>query len=73
MKQLSEKSDMICAIRVLSENVSTLGRKTALIVANEMTVRDVMKGIYPHPTLTEAFGKLSQQIFMKSMMKGRGK
>jgi dihydrolipoamide dehydrogenase len=68
---IEKKSGIIRGVQILSEKASALSGEAALIVANEMSVRDVMKGIYPHPTLTDAFGTLSQQIFMKQMMQRR--
>jgi dihydrolipoamide dehydrogenase len=66
---IEKKSGIIRGVQIVSEDASALSGEAALIVANEMKVMDVMKAIHPHPTLTEAFGKLSQQIFMKSMMR----
>jgi len=65
---IEKKSGIIRGVQILSEDASALSGEAALIVANEMKALDVMQAIHPHPTLTEAFGKLSQQIFMKSMM-----
>jgi dihydrolipoamide dehydrogenase len=39
------------------------------MVAKKMSVMDLLGVIHPHPTLTESFGKLAQQIFFKMMMK----
>lgn len=68
---IEKKSGIIRGVQILSENASSLSGEAALIVANEMKAMDVMKAIYPHPTLTEAFGKISQMIFMKNMMQGK--
>jgi len=68
---IEKNSGIIRGIQILSENASALSGEAALIVANEMKAMDVMQAIHPHPTLTEAFGKLSQQVFIKSMMQGR--
>ena len=66
---IDKKSKVILGIEIVSEDASSLIGEAALIVANEMNSMDVMKAIHPHPTLTESFGKLAQQIFFKSMMK----
>ena len=66
---IDKKSKVILGIEIVSEDASSLIGEAALIVANEMSAMDVMKAIHPHPTLTESFGKLAQQIFFKSMMK----
>ncbi len=68
---IEKKSGIIRGVQILSEDASALSGEAALIVANEMKAMDVMQAIHPHPTLTEAFGKLSQQVFIKSMMQGR--
>ena len=65
---IDKKSKVILGIEIVSEDASSLIGEAALIVANEMSAMDVMKAIHPHPTLTESFGKLAQQIFFKSMM-----
>jgi len=66
---IDKKSKVILGIEIVSEDASSLIGEAALIVANEMSAMDVLKAIHPHPTLTESFGKLAQQIFFKSMMK----
>jgi len=66
---IDNKSKVIVGIEIVSEDASSLSGEAALIVANEMSAMDVMKAIHPHPTLTESFGKLAQQIFFKNMMK----
>ncbi len=68
---IEKESKIIRGIQIVSEDASSLSGEAAVIVANEMTAMDVMKAIHPHPTLTEAFGKLAQNIFMKQMMQGR--
>jgi len=69
---IDKKTKVIIGIEIVSEDASSLIGEATLIVANEMSAMDVMKAIHPHPTLTESFGKLAQQIFFKSMMQ-RGK
>ncbi len=66
---IDKKSKVILGIEIVSEDASSLTGEAALIVANEMNAMDVMKAIHPHPTLTESFGRLAQQIFFKNMMK----
>ena len=70
---IEKESGIIRGVQIVSEDASGLSGEAALIVANEMKVMDVMKTIHPHPTLTEAFGTLSQRIFMKQMMSRRAK
>ena len=66
---IDKKTKVIIGVEIVSEDASSLIGEAALIVANEMSAMDVMKAIHPHPTLTESFGKLAQQIFFKNMMK----
>jgi len=66
---IDNKSKAIIGVEIVSEDASSLIGEASLIVANKMTAMDVMSAIHPHPTLTESFGKLAQQIFFKSMMK----
>ncbi|AKF24968.1 pyruvate dehydrogenase [Sulfurovum lithotrophicum] len=68
---IEKKSGIIRGIQIVSEDASSLSGEASLIVANELKAMDVMKTIHPHPTLTESFGKLAQQIFFKSMMQSR--
>jgi dihydrolipoamide dehydrogenase len=69
---IDKKSKVIIGIEIVNEDASSLIGEASLIVANEMSAMDVLKAIHPHPTLTESFGKLAQQIFFKNMMQ-RGK
>ncbi len=66
---IDNATSVIVGIQILSEDASSLSGEASLIVANKMKAMDVMKAIHPHPTLTESFGKLSQSIFMKMMMR----
>jgi len=66
---IDKETSVIVGIQILSEDASSLSGEASLIVANKMKAMDVMKAIHPHPTLTESFGKLSQGIFMKMMMR----
>lgn len=62
---IENKTKVIKGIEIVNEDASSLLGEASLIVANKMTAMDVMKAIHPHPTLTESFGKLAQQIFSK--------
>ena len=66
---IDAKTQVIVGVEIVSEDASSLIGEASLIVANEMTAMDILKAIHPHPTLTESFGKLAQQVFFKSMMK----
>jgi len=71
---IERKTGIIRGVQILSEDASALSGEAAMIVANKMTVMDIIKTIHPHPTLTESFGRLAQQVFMRQMMqRGRAK
>jgi len=65
---IDTKTKVIIGVEIVNEDAASLIGEASLIVANEMSAMDVMKAIHPHPTLTEGFSKLAQQIFFKSMM-----
>ena len=70
LKFVIDKSDGgIVGIQIVSEDASSLSGEAALIVAKKMKPMEVMGAIHPHPTLTEAFGKLAQSYFFQSMMR----
>ncbi len=72
IKFVIDKGDeVIKGVQILSEDASSLSGEASLIVANRMKAREVLNSIHSHPTLSEGFGKLAQQIFFKNMMKRR--
>jgi len=70
---IDKSSKEIIGIQIVSEDASSLSGEASLIVAKKMKAIDVMSAIHPHPTLNEAFGKLAQSYFFKSMMANRPK
>ena len=72
LKFIMAKADgKIIGIEIVSEDAATLAGEAALIVGNRMSPMEVMQSIHPHPTLTESFQKLAQQIFFQKMTAGR--
>jgi len=69
---IDKSSQIIIGIEIVGEDAASLIGEASLIVANKMTIMNVMNTIHPHPTLTESFGKLAQTVFFKNMMKRRG-
>ncbi len=63
---------IIVGITILSEDAASLAGEAALIVARRLHAIDLLGVIHPHPTLSEAFGKVAQQIFFASMRQKRG-
>jgi len=66
---IDKKSGTIIGVVVLNEDAASLSGEAALIVANKMNEKAILNAIHPHPTLSEAYGKLSQQIFFNKMVK----
>lgn len=62
-------NNKIIGIQILSEDAESLIGEASLIVSKKMSPTDLLNTIHPHPTLTEGFGKLAQQIFFKEMIK----
>ncbi len=69
LKFIIDKEGVIVGIEILSEDAGSLIGEASLIVAKKMSAMDILGVIHPHPTLTEGFGKLAQQMFFKTMMK----
>lgn len=69
LKFIMDKQGIIIGIEILSEDAASLIGEASLMVAKKMSVMDLLGVIHPHPTLTESFGKLAQQVFFKMMMK----
>jgi dihydrolipoamide dehydrogenase len=61
-------TQVIVGIEIVNEDAASLIGEASLIVANGMSIMDIMNTIHPHPTLTESFGVLAKQLFFKSMM-----
>jgi dihydrolipoamide dehydrogenase len=61
-------NNQITGIQILSEDAESLIGEASLIVSKKMSPADLLNTIHPHPTLTEGFGKLAQQIFFKEMI-----
>ncbi len=59
---VNKKTSRIIGVHICLNNASSLVGEASLIIANRLTLKDVAQAIYPHPTLTEAFGILAQQM-----------
>ncbi len=68
LKFVVEKSSKkIVGISMMHEEAHSAGGEAALIVANGMTLKDVISSIHPHPTISEAYVMLAKQM-MGAMM-----
>jgi dihydrolipoamide dehydrogenase len=47
------------------KGADSIAGEAALIVSRRLTLMDVAQAIHPHPTLTEAFGFLAQEMLKK--------
>ena len=70
---IEKNTQVIVGIEIVSEDAASLIGEASLIVANKMSVMDVMQTIHPHPTLTESFAVLAKQVFFQNMMHQRMK
>lgn len=63
---VNKKTLEIIGVHICSNNASLLVGEASLIIANRLTLKKVAQTIHPHPTLTEAFGLLAQNMLSKS-------
>jgi len=61
---VDKKSQTIVGIHILAPGASAIAGEAALILAKNLTIRDVAQAIHPHPTMTEAFGALAMNMLM---------
>ena len=70
VKFIVEKSSKkIIGISILHEEANTLGGEAALIVANKLTLKDLIGSIHPHPTISESFVMLAKKMMGEIMLK----
>ena len=68
LKFIVEKSsNKIIGVSAMHQEAHTLGGEAALIVANGLTLKDIIGSIHPHPTISEAYIMLAKQM-MGSIM-----
>lgn len=63
IKVISSKEDnKVLGIHIYGEGASNLIGEAVVSLANKLTVHDVLKGIHPHPTLTEGFQEAMEAL-----------
>jgi len=63
---VNKENSEIIGVTIFVENAASLVGEATLIVANKLTLKEVAQAIYPHPTMTEAFGVLAKKMLSKS-------
>ena len=63
---VDKKSLAIIGIHIFTPGASAIAGEAALILAKNLTIRDVAQTIHPHPTLSEAFGFLAMNMLMEN-------
>lgn len=63
---VDKKTLEVLGVHICHNNASFLAGEAALIVANRLTLKNIIQAIHPHPTLAEAFGVLAQNMLKKS-------
>ena len=61
---VDKKSLAIIGIHIFARGASSIAGEAAVILAKNLTIRDVAQAIHPHPTLSEAFGFLAMNMLM---------
>jgi len=64
------KNKEILGVHAMVKGADSIAGEAALIVSQRLTLMDVAKAIHPHPTLTEAFGFLAQEMLNKFLHSG---
>ena len=62
-KLVSDKaSGRIIGVHYLADHTVTLIGTVVMMVASELTLTQVARAIFPHPTQTELFGELARRL-----------
>ena len=59
---VDRKTNEFLGIHIFTQGASSIIGEAALMVSKRLTLRDIAQTIHPHPTLTEAFGFLAQNM-----------
>lgn len=59
---VEKKSNKIIGVSIMTNEANTIAGEAALIVANGLTLNDLVSTIHPHPTLSESFSTLAKQM-----------
>jgi len=64
---VEKKSRKIIGITIVAYEANSIAGEAALIVANELSLSDLISTIHPHPTLSESFTVLAKMMMGKIM------
>lgn len=68
LKYIVEKKTLrIIGIQIITENAHMNAGEAALIVANKLTIKNLVDTIHPHPTLSESFTFLAKLMMAEIM------
>jgi len=65
---VEKKSLSIVGVSIFHEEANTLGGEAALIVAQKLTLKELIDTIHPHPTISEAFVMLAKKMMGDIML-----
>ena len=66
---VDKKSHVILGVSIMTNEANAIAGEAALIVANKLTLNNLVSTIHPHPTLSESFSVLAKQMMGKVMLK----
>mgnify|MGYP001313668373 CR=1 FL=1 len=74
IKLVADKaSGRIIGVHYLADHTDTLIGTGVMMVAGEMTLNQVAKAIFPHPTQTELFGELARRLLARMRRTAKAK
>ena len=65
---VDKKSHIILGVAIMTNDANAIAGEAALIVANRLTLNDLISTIHPHPTLSESFSVLAKQMMGAIML-----
>ncbi len=66
---VEKKSQKIIGISILHDEANAIAGEAALIVAQQLTLKDLVNTIHPHPTISESFTVLAKTMLGEIMLK----
>ncbi len=66
---VDRRTSVIIGVHIFVKDAGAIVGEGALIVSRGLTLRDVADAIYPHPTLSEAYGYLAKKMIQEAAAK----
>jgi len=66
--EFSTEAKKIIGITIVHDEANTIGGEAALIVAQKLTLKELINTIHPHPTISEAFVMLAKKMMGDIML-----